>query len=149
MEPVRRAVDPATERATSAFIEKVRNRYAVSGAILFGSRTRGTHNSDSDADLAVLLDGTPGNRVDIAVEMADVAFDVLLETGVLVQPLPLREGEIDEPGRSLNEVEQLRLLADYATEEIDAQKAAWAVEQAANLVAAVDDWLAGPSNEAA
>jgi uncharacterized protein (UPF0332 family) len=42
-----------------------------------------------------------------------------------------------ELGRSLNEVEQVRLLADYAGDEPTAETAAWAVGQAADFVCAV------------
>ncbi|WP_273557141.1 nucleotidyltransferase domain-containing protein [Methylobacterium frigidaeris] len=32
--------------------------------VLFGSRARGTHGADSDADLAVILSGPAGQRCD-------------------------------------------------------------------------------------
>lgn len=35
-----------------------------------------------------------------------------------------------ELGRSLNQVEQVRLLADYTGEEVDAERARWAIGQA-------------------
>lgn len=42
-----------------------------------------------------------------------------------------------ELGRTLNEVEQIRLLADYTGEDIDLEKASWAVEQAESFVEAM------------
>lgn len=39
-----------------------------------------------------------------------------------------------ELGRALNEVERVRLLADYTGDQIDHQKAGWAVEQAASFL---------------
>ncbi len=44
----------------------------------------------------------------------------LIKTGLMTPEL----------GRVLNQVEQIRLLADYTGEEIEPDKAAWAVEQA-------------------
>lgn len=90
-------VDGDAERAARAFLARIAAHYDVGGAILFGSRARRTHRSDSDADIAVLLSGPRGKRADVAIEMAGIAFDVLLDTGILVQPLPLWEEEFDHP----------------------------------------------------
>ncbi|TAK90087.1 MAG: HEPN domain-containing protein [Burkholderiaceae bacterium] len=46
-----------------------------------------------------------------------------------------------ELGRALNEVEQVRLLADYTGDAIKPEQAAWAVEQAVVFVAAVSALL--------
>ena len=56
----------------------------------------------SDADIALLLRGQPGPRADAAVEMAGMAFDVLLETGMLVDPVPLSKSEWNHPERFSN-----------------------------------------------
>ena len=66
-------------------------------AILYGSRARGTHNADSDADIAVILDGAPGDRSGAIMDMAGVAFHVMMETGVMVQALPLWPDELAQP----------------------------------------------------
>ena len=63
----------------------------MTGSILFGSHARNDTHPDSDADLAILLKVRRGRRVDIALEMADMAFDVMLETGIMIEPLPLWE----------------------------------------------------------
>jgi uncharacterized protein (UPF0332 family) len=42
-----------------------------------------------------------------------------------------------ELGRSLNQVEHIRLLADYTGEEVDAERAGWAIEQAGSFVEAM------------
>ena len=42
-----------------------------------------------------------------------------------------------DAGRSLNQVERVRLLADYTGEAVDADKARWAVEQADAFVRTV------------
>ena len=80
-------IDPGTERAVRAFIVEVAGQYDLAGAVLFGSRARGNFHPGSDADIAVLLHGVPGRRVDAALKMADIAFDVMLETGLLVEAI--------------------------------------------------------------
>jgi uncharacterized protein len=81
--------DAETERATRSFLRHVATRYPVREAILFGSRARHTHRPDSDADIAVVLDGAHGDRTAAALDMAGIAFNVMLETGVMVEALPL------------------------------------------------------------
>ncbi|MFZ5593777.1 MAG: nucleotidyltransferase domain-containing protein [Pseudomonadota bacterium] len=95
-------IDPDTERVTRSFIERLSGQYDLVGAILFGSRARRNHRPDSDADIAVLLHGVPGRRVDEALKMADIAFDVMLETGVLVEAIPFWEDEWEHPERFSN-----------------------------------------------
>ena len=84
-------------KATRAFIEKVASQYDLAGAILFGSRARNTHRPDSDADVAVLLRGHPGKFVATKLAMDDLAYDVLLEMGIRIQPLPIWEEEWNHP----------------------------------------------------
>jgi predicted nucleotidyltransferase len=69
----------------------------VREAILYGSRARGTHSADSDADIAVVLDGAPGDRPAAVMEMAGIAFHVMMETGVMVQAMPLWSDELAQP----------------------------------------------------
>ncbi len=83
--------------ATRAFIAKVASQYDLAGVILFGSRARNTHRSDSDADVAVLLRGYPGKFVTTKLAMDDLAYDVLLEMGIRIQPLPIWEEEWNHP----------------------------------------------------
>lgn len=90
-------VDTQAERAAREFLDCVSANYPASRAILFGSRARGAFRPDSDMDIAVLLRGQPGRRVDTALDMAGIAFDVLMETGVLVEVLPLWEEEWEHP----------------------------------------------------
>lgn len=90
-------LEPETEQAAHAFVERLAGRFNVARAILFGSRARHQHRSDSDADVAVILHGARGPFLDTKLAMADVAYDVLLETGVLIQPLPIWEEEWEHP----------------------------------------------------
>lgn len=95
-------MDAKTERAARTFLERVTSRYDVAGAFLFGSRARGDNRPDSDADVAVLLRGHRGRFLDTKLALADIAYDVLLETGVLIQPLPVWEDEWEHPERYTN-----------------------------------------------
>jgi len=90
-------MDAKSELTTRLFLAQVNSRFNMAGAILFGSQARRDARSDSDADLAILLKGKPGHRLDVALEMADMAFDVMLETGVMIDPLPLWEEEWSHP----------------------------------------------------
>ena len=94
---VRAPLDPETERAARVFLRRLEGRYPAIVGIVFGSRARGDHQRDSDADLAVILEGERGDRYQVSGEMAGIAFDVMLETGILVQALPLWEGEWRRP----------------------------------------------------
>ena len=91
------------ERAVArAFLRRLPGGYDVAQAILFGSRARGDDRADSDLDLAVVLKGRRGDFIDTKLDMAGVAFDVLMETGVLVQPLPLWDDDLAHPERFAN-----------------------------------------------
>lgn len=90
-------IDPQTEHAVRRFLDQLAARYDIAGAYLYGSRARGTHRPDSDADVAVLLRGEHRDFLATKLDMADVAFDRMLETGVLVSPLPVWLDEWEQP----------------------------------------------------
>ena len=90
-------MDPQTRRAVDAFLHRLDGRYPIREAILFGSRARQTHTHESDADLALVLEGERGDRMKVTLDMADVAVDVLLETDVLVNVLPLWDEDLRSP----------------------------------------------------
>ncbi|TAK90088.1 MAG: nucleotidyltransferase domain-containing protein [Burkholderiaceae bacterium] len=95
-------IDPNTANAARIFLGRLAGRYPVDHAILFGSRARHNHQVDSDADIAVVLHGPHGERTNAAIDMAGIAFDVLLDTGVLIQALPLWEDELEHPEQFSN-----------------------------------------------
>ena len=100
--PVRPALDAETERAARVFMKRIEGKYPTIEGLVYGSRARGDHRPDSDADLAVILKGERGERYKVSGEMAGIAFDVMLETGILVQAVPLWEGELKQPERFSN-----------------------------------------------
>ncbi len=83
--------------AVLAFSEKVSDQYKVAQLILFGSRARGDYQPDSDADVAVILFGEPGDFVETKLAMASLAYVVLLQTGIRIQPFPIWEAEWHQP----------------------------------------------------
>jgi DNA invertase Pin-like site-specific DNA recombinase/predicted nucleotidyltransferase len=90
-------IDPDTERAARVFLKRIEDKYPFSDAILYGSRARGDHTPDSDADIAVVLkEGAPdkGTRTDAAVDWAGIAFHVLMDTGIMVNGFPVWPEEL-------------------------------------------------------
>ena len=57
-------------------------------AILYGSRARGEDRPDSDADLALILAEGEGDW-QLVGNLSELAYDVFLERGILVQPVPI------------------------------------------------------------
>ncbi|RDJ27470.1 DNA polymerase III subunit beta [Bosea caraganae] len=83
-------LDAATHEALGLFLDRVRAGFDVAEAILFGSRARGDHRTDSDVDVLVVLNGDDlGDVTRVGFAMADIASDVLVETGVNISPLPV------------------------------------------------------------
>lgn len=79
-------------RAVDLFLGKVREVFPdqeVTG-VLFGSRARGEGRPDSDLDVLVVV---TADDLPIRRRIVDVAYEVFLQTDVLISPLVLsREG---------------------------------------------------------
>jgi predicted nucleotidyltransferase len=98
----KRRKQSVAHRVASAFREKLSGTYDVAEVIMFGSRAHGDHGPDSDLDLAVVLNGARGDFIDTKLDMAGIAFDVLMETGILVQPFPMWVDDLAHPERFTN-----------------------------------------------
>jgi antitoxin ChpS len=85
------AIRQKLEDALDAFTAEVARREGTrfQSAVLFGSHARGDDQTDSDVDVAVILSGPLTSFIDTKLALADIAYDVLLETGVHIQPMPL------------------------------------------------------------
>ncbi len=92
-----RRLDPQTETAVRTFLARVPPELKVEKAIVFGSRARGDNRPDSDADLALVFER--GNEWPIVGLLAGLAFDVLMETGILVQPVSISTSDWTHPER--------------------------------------------------
>lgn len=95
-------LDPLTKAASQRFVTDIAEHFDLAGALLFGSRARGAYRADSDADVAVLLRGPKQPLVKTMWAMSDLAFDVLLETGIDISPLPIWLDEWETPAKHAN-----------------------------------------------
>jgi predicted nucleotidyltransferase len=84
-----RTIDPTTRRSIDLLLARMAGQYPIAEAWLYGSRARGDGQPDSDADVAIILNGPKGRSIQVATEMAGPEFDVLQETGVLVSAFPI------------------------------------------------------------
>jgi predicted nucleotidyltransferase len=96
-QPTQFPMDPALVAAAKAFSVKISGRYDYTELVLFGSRAREDHRPDSDMDVAVLLRGMPGKFIATKLAMDDLAYDVLLDTGIRITPLPIWAEEWAHP----------------------------------------------------
>jgi len=81
-------LDPDTESAVRAFLARLPADLQVEYAILYGSRARGEDRPDSDADLALILAKGKGDW-ELVGSLSELAYEVFLERGILVQPVPI------------------------------------------------------------
>jgi predicted nucleotidyltransferase len=107
-------IDHNTEKAVRLFMAMVPSRLHMDSAILFGSRARGTHDENSDADLAVLLMGDPQPILKTSLDLSDLAFDVLLKTGINITPIPVWLDQWEHPQHHSNPL----LLANIAKDGV-------------------------------
>jgi len=70
---------------------------AAKAFILFGSRARGDYTDDSDADLAIIVEGKPANSWDEIYVMGSAVWKVFDQTGILISPILIGEAEFDDP----------------------------------------------------
>ncbi len=105
---------PTVLRAARDFAHRVAATWPMRAAVLFGSQAQGGASAGSDTDVAVLLSGEPGDFVATKLALDDVAYDVLLDSGVRIQPLPIWEPEWAHPERYSNP----RLLENIAREGV-------------------------------
>jgi len=92
-----RKIDTATEQAARKALAVISKHYDVVHAVIFGSRARGDHYPDSDLDIALLLPGVRKKFIDVALDMTEMTYDILLETGIRIDPLPIWMNEWEHP----------------------------------------------------
>ena len=85
-DPILSRFKAALDKTFGARLERV---------VLFGSRARGDARPESDYDVAVFLEDF--DHFGTAAEaLADIEVDILYETGVLINALPMRTGSYKE-----------------------------------------------------
>ena len=97
-----RIIDPATRRSVDLFLALIAGDYPIAEAWLYGSRARGDARPESDADLAIVLEAPKGRTSPVATAMAGPAYDVMLETGIFISPIPIWKEDWHDPSRHSN-----------------------------------------------
>ena len=70
--------------------------------IMYGSRARGDYNEDSDADLAIIVEGKPENSWDELLAMNRVVWKVFDQTGIQIEPILIGEAALEKPEEGTN-----------------------------------------------
>lgn len=96
--------DATVNAAIEDYARTIREAYGerVKGIYLFGSRARGDHTRESDADIAVVLADGDWRTWPETKRLIDVGYDILLATGADLRAWPIRESEWDSPELSEN-----------------------------------------------
>ena len=81
--------DPILSRFRAALDEVYGER--IERVVLFGSRARGNARPDSDYDVAVFLKDLHGFGKEARM-IAEIETDILCETGIVINALPLQAG---------------------------------------------------------
>lgn len=93
-------LDPDTEGAVREFLARIPADLQIERAILYGSRARGEHRPDSDADLAIII----AAREDVwrlTWLFGGLAFDVFIDTDILIQPVVIALDDWLHPERAI------------------------------------------------
>ena len=91
-----------TTQATTLFMEKIAALYFIEHVFVCGSRAHGNYQSESDIDLAILTAEPSGDFFKAKLEMDDIANDILLETGMRIQPFSIWLDEWQHPEQYSN-----------------------------------------------
>ena len=85
--------DATVNQAIEDYARAVREAYGerVKGIYLFGSRARGDHTPESDADVAVVLDDADWNFWKEKMRLADLSYPMIVDSGAHVQGWPVTE----------------------------------------------------------
>ena len=85
--------DAAVNKAVEDFARAVLSAYGsrVKGLYLFGSRSRGDHTPESDADIAVVLADGDWKEWPETKRLTDIAYDFIVATGADLQTWPISE----------------------------------------------------------
>jgi antitoxin ChpS len=96
--------DAAVGRAVDDFARSVRRVYGerLKGLYLFGSRARGDHTQESDADIAVVLVDDGWDDWDERKRLSAMEYDIIVETGAEPQSWPVRLSEWIDPSKHHN-----------------------------------------------
>lgn len=95
--------DPILKRFHAAVREAYGDR--LERVVLYGSRARGDARPDSDYDIAVFLYGIyTSNYAAECYRLADLATEILYDTGEVVHAMPFRAGGYEERTPLMHEI---------------------------------------------
>lgn len=72
----------------------------LKGLILFGSRARGDFTEASDDDVAIVLEEVVERPFAVKCEVIDATYDLFLDSGIIIQPWPVRLDWLNRPQAS-------------------------------------------------
>jgi predicted nucleotidyltransferase len=93
-----RAMTPAERKALDDYTAAVRRHYGTRlvDILVFGSRARGDARSDSDVDLAVILEDGNWKFWDETMFLSDLGYDAVLDPGLWIQAWPVSRSVWEE-----------------------------------------------------
>lgn len=94
--------EPEVERALALFAADAARQYGkrLIGIHLFGSRARGNHGPESDADVAVILDDEDWRYWSEVRSLSRLTYDRLVQEGCDIQAVPIAASEWRTPETS-------------------------------------------------
>jgi len=90
--------DEEVEQGLRRFARVVRDHYGerLQGLFLYGSRARGDHHAESDADVAAILSG-PLQYWQEVFALSDLSYDELVDHGIYIDAKPYSLSDWEEP----------------------------------------------------
>ncbi len=83
--------------------------------ILFGSRARGDHQPDSDADVAIVMRDPIEDWWPLTQSVGEETYEILLDTGLYIEPHVIESAAINAPESSKNPPLVREILRDGYT----------------------------------
>lgn len=86
--------------ALADFVAQVRSFYGsrLVDVHLFGSRARGDHRPESDADIAIVVNEYRSSFLEDKIALCDITWYLFVDFGLLIQPWPFLEADWERPG---------------------------------------------------
>lgn len=94
---------------------RVKIRRALFKLILFGSRARGDHQPNSDADVAIMMRNPVDEWWPLTQSVLEETYEILLDTGLDIQPHVIDRSALKRPARAINPELTREILKDGYT----------------------------------